>query len=192
LDAREKMTEFKKMMLGQPFDCNDESIDSVRCCTAKLLMKLNQTLDEQQHTGILQNMMREFDSSSVIRSPLYCNLGKTIRIGKKTFINANATFLDNAHITIGNNVMIGPNANFYTPGHSLDYRQRRKWEVFCEPIVIEDDVWIGGNVVINQGVTIGARSVIAAGSVVTKDVPTDSLYGGTPATLIRQLTENES
>ena len=95
--------------------------------------------------------------------------------------------LDNASITIGNHVLIGPNAQFYTPSHPLDYRKRREWEIICLPITVEDDVWIGGNVVICQGVTIGARSVVAAGSVVTKDVPPDTMVGGQPAKLIKRL-----
>ena len=95
--------------------------------------------------------------------------------------------LDGAKITIGNNVMIGPNTQLYCAGHDLNYINRRNWETICDAITIEDDVWIGGNVVINKGVTIGARSVIAANSVVNIDVPPDSLYGGTPAKLIRQL-----
>ena len=95
--------------------------------------------------------------------------------------------LDGAKITIGSNVMIGPATQFYTPSHSLDCLQRRKWETFCKPITIEDDVWIGGYVVINQGVTIGARSVVAANSVVNSDVSPDTLVGGAPAKVIRQL-----
>ena len=126
-------------------------------------------------------------ASSIIRSPFYCEFGKTIFIGESTFINMNANMLDGAKISIGNNVLIGPNAQFYTASHSLNYRERRNWETLCKPITIEDDVWIGGNTVINQGVTIGARSVIAANSVVNSDVPPDSLYGGTPAKLIRHI-----
>ena len=95
-------------------------------------------------------------------------------IGSHTFINMNATLLDGASITIGDHVLIGPNAQFYTASHSLDYRSRRQWETICLPIVVEDDVWIGGNVVINQGVTIGARSVIAANS----DELLPEWYGG--------------
>ncbi|MGL6170973.1 MAG: DapH/DapD/GlmU-related protein, partial [Vibrio sp.] len=90
----------------------------------------------------------------------------------------------------GNHVLIGPNVQFYTASHPLDYRRRRAWETICQSIVIEDDVWIGGNVVINQGVTIGARSVVAANSVVNQDVPSDSLVGGTPARILRSLKDS--
>lgn len=106
-----------------------------------------------------------------------------------TFINMNVVMLDGAPITIGDHVLIGPSTQFYTASHSLDYRRRQAWETICKPIVIEDDVWIGGNVVINQGVTIGARSVVAANSVVNQDVPPDTLVGGTPARILRSLKD---
>ncbi|OAN11427.1 acetyltransferase [Photobacterium jeanii] len=185
------MTEFEKMTSGQLFDGGDASINGYRDTASALLATLNSTVDESRRSTLLAKLMSAFGDGSVIRSPFSCEFGKTISIGSNTFINMNATMLDGAHITIGNHVLIGPNAQFYTAGHSLDYRSRRSWETFCKPIVIEDDVWIGGNVVINQGVTIGARSVIAANSVVTRDVEPDSLYGGTPAKLIRRITENE-
>ncbi|GAB1620987.1 sugar O-acetyltransferase [Agarivorans albus] len=87
---------------------------------------------------------------------------------------------------LGKGSIICPNSQFYTPTHPLDYQRRRTWEVTSLPITVEDDVWIGGNVVC-QGVTIGARSVVAAGSVVTKNVEPDSLVGGMPAKRIRAL-----
>ena len=95
--------------------------------------------------------------------------------------------LDGAQITIGDHVLVGPNAQFYTASHSTDYKSRRRWETFCKPIAIEDDVWIGGNAVINQGVTVGARSIIAANSVVNHDVPQDVIVGGAPARVLKNL-----
>ncbi len=186
------MTEFEKMTSGQLFDGGDQSINKIRDVATDLLGELNRTIDDSKRTELLCELMGHFGTGSIIRSPFSCEFGKTISIGSNSFINMNATMLDGAHITIGDHVLVGPNAQFYTAGHSMDYRSRRNWETFCKPIVVEDDVWIGGNVVLNQGVTIGARSIIAANSVVTKDVLPDCLYGGTPAKLIRRLTENES
>ncbi|GAK87680.1 N-acetylglutamate synthase [Vibrio ponticus] len=183
------MTEFEKMVAGLAFDGGDESINQIRDRTALLLADLNKATAEDSREALYQALFAHYGKGSIIRSPFSCEFGQTIKIGAKTFINMNATFLDGAPITIGNHVLIGPNAQFYTAGHSLDYMSRRNWETFCKPIVVEDDVWIGGNVVINQGVTIGARSVIAANSVVTKDVEPDCLYGGTPAKLIRRLEQ---
>ncbi|NLS11727.1 sugar O-acetyltransferase [Vibrio sp. SM6] len=181
------MTEFEKMMAGDDFDGGDPSIDSVRSCAADLLHKLSQTADEERRGVLLRQLMGSLPDSSMIRAPFHCEFGKTIFIGERTFINMNVTMLDGAKISVGNNVLIGPNVQFYTAGHSLNYLQRRQWETFCKPITVEDDVWIGGSVVITQGVTIGARSVIAANSVVNSDVPPDTLYGGSPAKLIRHL-----
>ena len=132
-------------------------------------------------------LLKHFGEDSFIYPPFLCEYGKTISIGQHSFINMGATMLDNSPISIGNNVLIGPNTQFYTPSHLIDYRKRRDWETTCLPITVEDDVWIGGNVVICQGVTIGARSVVAAGSVVTKDVAPDTMVGGQPAKLIKTL-----
>lgn len=184
------MTEFEKMMEGKDFDGGDQSINDIRNTAANLLLTLNQTIDETERSKLLHQLMGEIPASSIIRSPFYCEFGKTVFIGEGTFINMNVTMLDGAKISIGNNVLIGPNTQFYSASHSLNHLERRNWATFCKPISIEDDVWIGGNVVINQGVTIGARSVIAANSVVNSDVPPDSLYGGTPAKFIRHIDEN--
>ena len=154
------------------------------------MQAINQNTDGVQRSELFQQLIGGIPDSSIICSPFYCGFGKTISIDEKTFINMNVTMLDGAKITIGNNVLIGPNTQLYCTSHDLNYLARRNWETSCAPINIGDDVWIGGNVVINQGVTIGARSVIAANSVVNSDVPTDSLYGGTPAKLIRKIHEN--
>ncbi|CCO47131.1 putative Maltose O-acetyltransferase (MAT)/ Galactoside O-acetyltransferase (GAT) [Vibrio nigripulchritudo SOn1] len=184
------MTEFEKMLAGKDFDGSADSVDRIRQNASSLLQAINQNTDGNQRSVLFRELMGSIPDSSLIRSPFYCEFGKTISIGEKTFINMNVTMLDGAKITIGNNVLIGPNAQLYCASHELNYLARRKWETSCAPINIEDDVWVGGNVVINQGVTIGARSVIAANSVVNSDVPPDSLYGGTPAKLIRKIHEN--
>ncbi|MGR5062515.1 sugar O-acetyltransferase [Photobacterium sp. DNB22_13_2] len=185
------MTEFEKMLAGEDFDGGDQGINHIRDNAAKVMHTLNQTTDEQQRGVLLNNLMGDIAACSIVRSPFHCEFGKTIFIGEKTFINMNVTMLDGAKITIGNNVLIGPNTQFYCASHPLNYLERRKWATVCKPITVEDDVWVGGNVIINQGVTIGARSVIAANSVVNSDIPPDSLYGGTPARLIRHIHENE-
>lgn len=185
------MTEFEKMLAGENFDGGADCINQIRQNASNLLQTINQSTDDSQRHELFQQLMGKISASSHIRSPFYCEFGKTISIGEKTFINMNVTMLDGAKIIIGNNVMIGPNTQLYCASHDLNYLNRRNWETICDPITIEDDVWIGGNVVINKGVTIGARSVIAANSVVNTDVPPDSLYGGTPAKLIRIIHENQ-
>ncbi|MGR5178180.1 sugar O-acetyltransferase [Vibrio parahaemolyticus] len=184
------MTELEKMMSGQVFDGADKEVSALRSQAAQALKQFNNEADDHRRMA-LQGQLFGRIGKSFVQAPFTCEFGKTITIGDETFINMNVVMLDGAAISIGNNVLIGPSVQFYTAAHSLDYRSRRRWETFCKPITIEDDVWIGGNSVINQGVTIGARSVIAANSVVNGDVPADCLYGGTPARLIRQLNQEK-
>ncbi|EJC7100940.1 sugar O-acetyltransferase [Vibrio parahaemolyticus] len=184
------MTELEKMMSGQVFDGMDKEIDAIRTQATLALCAFNNNTDESKRDE-LQKQLFGKAGLCIVQAPFHCEFGKTIEIGEETFINMNVVMLDGAKITIGNHVLIGPSVQLYTASHSVDYRSRRRWETFCKPITIEDDVWIGGNSVINQGVTIGARSVIAANSVVNHDVPPDCLYGGTPAKLIRRLNEEE-
>lgn len=180
------MTEFEKMQMGLDYDALAPEFNQLRNNAFELLQKINKN-QFNKAKPYFEQLLKKFGRNSVICPPFICEYGKTISVGQDTYINMGVTMLDNATITIGNNVLIGPNAQFYTPTHPIDYRKRRNWEVQCLPITVEDDVWIGGNVAICQGVTIGARSIVAAGSVVTKDVDPDMMVGGLPAKLIKRL-----
>lgn len=184
------MTEYEKMISGQAFDGSNDDIVTIRNKTADLVHRFNSE-GKRSDCSVLMAQILTLGEGSVINSPFHCEFGVHINIGRNTFINIGATLLDGSHITIGNNVLMGPNCQLYTASHSLDHLRRREWETFCNPIVIEDDVWLGGNCVINQGVTIGKGAVIAANSVVNKDVPPFSLMGGMPAKLIRTLSNTE-
>lgn len=181
------MTEFEKMVNGLKFNDAAPDIAAIQQNAYRLKNAINQHAGDAPHE-LLRQLLGSFGEDSHILPPFLCEFGKTIHIGDHTFINMGVTMLDNAEIRIGNNVLIGPNTQFYTPTHSLDYQSRRRWETFCKPIVVEDDVWIGGHTVICQGVTIGARSVVAANSTVIKDVPPDTLVAGSPARIIRSLS----
>ena len=180
------MTEFEKMINGEDFDGRDPEITAIRDNASTLKQAINNNPGNALPT-LLQQLLGSIGEDSIVTPPFLCEFGKTIHIGNNTFLNMGVTMLDNTEIKIGNNVLIGPNAQFYTPTHSLDYKSRRRWETTCKPITVEDDVWIGGQAVICQGVTIGARSVVAANSVVTRDVPPDTLVGGSPARIIKKL-----
>ncbi|WP_371372323.1 sugar O-acetyltransferase [Thalassotalea aquiviva] len=185
------MSEYEKMINGEIFDGSDPYITMLRQDAFEYLQKVNHTSDRalaQQHLFKLLDV----GENSVICPPFHCEFGKHIHLGNNSLINMGAMMLDGAHINIGNHVLIAPNCQFYTASHSLDHLKRRQWETFCLPITIEDDVWVGGNVIINQGVTIGKGSVIASGSVVNKDVPPFSLVGGMPAKVIRKLLPDEA
>ena len=122
-----------------------------------------------------------------INQPFRCDWGCNITIGHDTYINFGMTVLDEAPVTIGNHVFIGPNVSIFTACHPLDAPSRNTGDEWAEPVTIADNVWIGGCVTILPGVTIGHDSVIGAGAVVTKDVATFTVVGGNPAKVIRQI-----
>lgn len=124
-----------------------------------------------------------------VNPPFHVDYGRHIEIGNNFYANMDCIFLDVNKIIIGDNVMVGPRVSFYTAGHPIDAEVRNTELEFGLPIRIESNVWIGGNAVILPGVTIGENSIIAAGSVVTKDVPADAIVGGNPAKVIREINE---
>jgi acetyltransferase-like isoleucine patch superfamily enzyme len=131
---------------------------------------------------------RKVDDTFTLIPPFYSAYGLDLRIGRKVFINQCCTIYDMGGVDIGDEVMIGPNVNIITTGHALKPSERRAF-VEAKPIVIEKGVWIAVGVTIIGGVTIGENSVIAAGSVVTKDVPANSLAAGVPARVVRSLDD---
>ena len=131
---------------------------------------------------------KKVDDSFLLIPPFYTTGGVDIRVGRNVFVNQNCTFYDLGGLDIADNVMIGPNVNIITSGHPIEPSQRRAF-VVARPIVIERNVWIAAGATIIGGVTVGENSVVAAGSVVTKDVPRNTLVGGNPARAIRSIGE---
>lgn len=127
----------------------------------------------------------EVDPSTLVLPPFYTDFGLNTRIGKNCMIQQCCTFFDRGGITIGNGVQIGPKVNLITLNHDLTPGNRTA--TYCKPIVLEDDVWIGVAATILPGVTVGNGAVIAAGSVVTRDVPPRTIVGGNPAKEIRKI-----
>lgn len=129
---------------------------------------------------------KKVDDSFLLIPPFYTTGGPDISVGRNVFVNQNCTFYDLGGLDIADDVMIGPNVSLITSGHPLDPSRRRS-VVVAKPIVIEKNVWIAANVIVIGGVTVGENSVIAAGSVVTRDVPPNTLAGGNPASVIRMI-----
>ena len=129
---------------------------------------------------------KKVDESFLLIPPFYTAGGDEIRVGRQVFVNQNCTFYDLGGLDISDDVMIGPNVNIITTGHPLEPSQRRAATI-GKPIVIERGVWIAAGAIIIGGVTVGEHSVVAAGSVVTKDVPANTLVGGNPARVIRSI-----
>lgn len=126
-----------------------------------------------------------------IQSPFYCDFGFNISIGENFFSNYNLVILDVAPVTIGDNVLFGPNVSLYTAGHPIHPISRNSSYEYGIPITIGDNVWLGGNVVVTPGVTIGENSVVAAGSVVVKDIPANVVAAGNPCKVIREIRDEE-
>lgn len=124
-----------------------------------------------------------------IEAPFRCDYGTNIEVGKNFYANFNCTILDVGKVTIGDNVLLAPNVSIYTAGHPIHPDSRNSGYEYGIAITIGDNVWIGGNVIINPGVTIGSNVVIGAGSIVTKDIPDNVIAVGSPCRVIREITE---
>ncbi|BDZ29795.1 sugar O-acetyltransferase [Lactiplantibacillus brownii] len=156
-------------------------------CTA--INRLGQTSPERQR--LLKVLFPNQSKDVTIMNPIWADYGRYTSIGKGTFINRNAYFMDEALITIGANCMIGPNVGLYTANHALVATERNTGIEIALPITLEDNVWLGGNVCIVPGVTIGTGSVIGANSLVSKDIPANVVAAGNPCRVIRKITESD-
>lgn len=156
-------------------------------CAKNLCIEYNEPKirNEKELREILERiLLTEVDETTMINPPFRCDIGFNITLGKGVMINCNCFFLDSNRITVGDHVMIGPNVVVVTPNHSRNPDDRRRFGTKSEPVVIEDDVWIGAGAIILPGVTVGEGSVVGAGSVVTKDVPPGVTVAGNPAKII--------
>lgn len=181
------------MRSGEAFDGRDAEIIALRDRGQTLLRELNGfKAGDPRHSEICRELFEQFGADSILSTPFCCEFGSNIQIGHHSYINFNVTMLDVGPIKIGDNVMIAPNARLYTATHDEDALARRSWDVYGKAITIGDDVWIGGGAIICPGVTIGARSIIGAGAVVTRDIPADSVAVGNPARVIRQVKRSEA
>lgn len=185
-------TEFEKMRNEELTNFSDAEIQASARHARKLTARLQtMTLHDDDYREVLEELVPGIPKTSFIAPPFHCDHGNGISIGEHTFINYNCTFLDGGHIRIGNHVLIGPNCQLYTPEHPMDYVARRDTIETEHPITIGDDTWLCGGVIVGPGVTIGKRCIIAAGSVVTKDVPDDCMAAGNPAVVKRRLNGTE-
>lgn len=142
--------------------------------------------DEAAKEILLEELFGTVGSGITIEHNFHCDLGYNIHVGENFYAGYNCTILDMAEVRVGDNCLIGPNVGFYTAGHNTHPVDRHK-SGYAYPIAIGSNVWIGGHCVILGGVTIGNNSIIAAGSVVTKDVPENSIYGGSPAKKLKDI-----
>ena len=183
-------TELEKMRSEELYSFADEKITASIVHAQKLCARLRMmSIHDEDYRKLIQELIPGIPDNSTICPPFHCDHGHGILLDENVFINYNATMLDSAFIRIGKNTKVGPNCQFYSVNHPLDYMERRKPQETGYSITIGEDCWIAGGVIICPGVTIGHRCIIAAGSVVTKDIPDDSLAAGCPAVVKRKLNE---
>lgn len=192
------MTEEERALRGMLFTPHDEALREMKKRGHRLSAQFNALGEEdaEERNAILKELLGELGESTQILGPVRFHYGKHTKIGSHCFINF--TVQDDANVTIGDHCSFGPNVTIVTPGHPLIGEERRgivckdgvtRCICYAKPVTIGDDCWFGANVTVCPGVTIGSGCVIGAGSVVTKDIPPDSLAAGVPARVIRKITE---
>lgn len=184
------MTEKEKMLEGILYDANydkdliRERYEAKDKCFAYNNLKPS---DLENRKNVMEMILGKTKENFLIEQPFLCDYGYNIEIGENFYANHNLTILDAGKVQFGDNVFIAPNCGFYTAGHPLDYETRNKGLEYAKPIKVGNNVWIGGNVVVLPGVTIGDNCVIGAGSVVTKDIPENSVAVGNPCRVMKKI-----
>lgn len=180
-----------KMLSGELYKSFDAELLAERQRAKEIVFRYNSLQPSmiEERNELLKSLFGSVKGNFFIEPPFRCDYGCNIEIGENFYANYNLVILDCAKVTIGDNVLIGPNVGIYTAGHPLHFELRNEeWEFAC-PITIEDNVWIGGNVVLNPGVTVGRNTVVGSGSVVTKDIPANVVAAGNPCRVIREITD---
>jgi acetyltransferase-like isoleucine patch superfamily enzyme len=180
---------FDRLKAGEPIRLDDPEyykIQAVVDRTIALSAELNSSTSVEQIQERLSKIIgTPLDESTTVFTPFYTNFGKFIQLGNNVFINHACSFLDMGGITVEDHVLIGPKVNLITENHPLDPADRRA--LICKPILIKRNAWIGAGATILPGVTIGENAVVAAGAVVSKDVPANTVVGGIPAKIIKTI-----
>jgi acetyltransferase-like isoleucine patch superfamily enzyme len=180
---------FERMKAGELFRLDDPEYPKVLDVVSQTI-KLSAALNTSTNVDEIRERLSEIigtqlDNSTTVFTPFHTNFGRFIKIGKNVFINHACSFLDMGGITIEDDVLIGPKVNLITENHPLDPTNRKA--LICNPIVIKRNAWIGAAATILPGVTIGENAVVAAGAVVSKDVPANTIVGGVPAKFIKTI-----
>ena len=186
-------TEKEKMLAGDLYRAGGDELRRDNKQARVLTRLFNATTEDEieLRTALLKQLFKTTGTNIYIEPPFRTDYGCNTSIGENFYANYDCIIIDVAPVTIGNNVMFGPRICLYTAGHPIDAEVRNSLLEFGKPITIGDNVWIGGNTVVNPGVTIGSNSVIGSGSVVTKDIPDGVVAAGNPARVIRAITDED-
>jgi maltose O-acetyltransferase len=181
-------TEREKMLAGDPYDPLDRALSDARDRARDLCQALNATreADRDLRRSILADLFGTGGGTVWMQPPFYCDYGANIHLGERVFFNFNCVVLDVCEVRIGDFTLFGPAVQIYTATHPMDAAMRRLHEM-GKPIAIGSDVWVGGGAILCPGVTIGSRSVIGAGSVVTRDIPENVFAAGNPCRVVREI-----
>ena len=186
-------SEKEKMVAGDPYYANERELAALRLHAQRSCHRYNQI--DPKHRGerkaVIRGLFGGTGKMFCIEQPFYCDYGFNITVGEGFFSNYHLTILDCAPVKIGDNVMFGPNVSIYTAGHPIHAELRNTGVEFALPISIGNNVWVGGNTVINPNVTIGENTVIGSGSVVTRDIPANVIAVGNPCRVIREITPED-
>lgn len=185
------MTEKEKMLSGKGYIAMSEELLGERQKAKELLFDFNSLRpgEVEKRNEMLHTLLGKVGENVFVEPPFRCDYGYNISLGDNFYANYNCIILDCAKVTIGNDVMFGPNVCLFAAGHPIDSQLRAALWEFALPITIGDKVWLGGNVTVTAGVTIGENTVIGAGSVVTKDIPANVVAVGNPCRVLREVTE---
>lgn len=196
------MTEKEKMLSGRIYDPADEELLFLRNKAHRLCKEFNLLNEDDKKRNEILDELVPHHNDVYLSGPIFFDYGLNIYFGKRCYANFNLTILDCCDVIIGDDVFFGPNVSLLPPIHPLLAEERKLYfdeskncmtdKEYAKPITIGDGTWIAGNVVVNGGVTIGKRCVIGSGSVVTRDIPDDSLAVGNPAKVVRKITKEDS
>ena len=183
------MKEKRKMISGKLYNPTAENLPNERLTTKKLCHKYNNLPPDDilKRTKIITKLLRKTGKNFWIEPSFWCDYGYNIEIGENFYSNHNLVILDPAKVKFGDNVFIGPNCGFYTAEHPIDAETRNQMLEFAKPITVGNNVWFGGGVNVLGGVNIGDNVVIGAGSVVTKDIPSNVVAVGNPCKVLRKI-----
>ncbi|PWN67395.1 sugar O-acetyltransferase [Chryseobacterium oncorhynchi] len=189
------MTEKEKCAAGLLYNANyDEQLIQERIACKDLCLEYNglKNSDTESRNTLIKKILGSTKENLCIEPSFWCDYGYNIEVGENFYANHNLVILDCAPVKFGDNVFIGPNCSFYTAGHPLDAKQRNEGLEYAHPITVGDNVWLGGNVVILPGVSIGNNTVIGAGSVVTKNIPENVVAVGNPCRVVKNIAEENT
>ncbi|MBQ3886733.1 MAG: sugar O-acetyltransferase [Clostridia bacterium] len=183
------MTEKEKMLAGEWFNPSDPELKADAARSQQLTRLFNATTEEQKdyRRQLLKKLFGSTGEKLTIEPPFHCDYGYNIHVGEKFYANFDCIILDVGEVRIGKNCLLAPRVCIFTVGHPIDPELRSTGVEAAKPVIIGDNVWIGGNTVINPGVTIGDNVVIGSGSVVTKDIPSNVVAVGNPCKPIKTL-----